>query len=146
MIFNRIFILFVLKCILTSDCNCQIEGEYRSNFSIYGLSSENLTIQCDSTFDFENRTENFSNIKKGRWDLKCDTLLLFFHDSLNSIVKYTVIDSSLYKVMPIYPDSIKTLFEKETNRKLTSKDIRPVNMYGKEEEYFLIQKKGYLCK
>ncbi|WP_430815970.1 hypothetical protein [Carboxylicivirga sp. RSCT41] len=142
----KYILLFLGTLYSSSNIYSQIEGEFQSNFSIYGLSSEYLFIQCDSTFIIERRNEQIINKSEGIWNFKSDTLYLFYQDSLNSFQKYFLCDTILKLQMPVFTDSIRGKIEEELGQELPRSDFRPTNMYGEEREYYLIKRKKYNCE
>ena len=61
---------------VTAGCQKKIPGSYKSNFAIKGVFVEELTLTCDSTFEFNRYGDARHPYIKGKWGFLDDHVFL----------------------------------------------------------------------
>lgn len=138
-------VLLVIVFISCISCSRKvITGKYRTNFSIYGMFSETLTLDCERNVIMNFCGDLQNNNSFGTWKKEKDTLILYFDTLVNKQNKFKgefklLIKKNKLKKIPItktyYNEIIKIYKSNNEDIKLISNyrkfNRTPINQYGK---------------
>ncbi|SEP55727.1 hypothetical protein [Flavobacterium urocaniciphilum] len=138
-------VLLITICITNISCSKKvITGKYRTNFNIYGMFSETLTLDCEGNviMNFSGDLQNNNSI--GSWKREKDTLIMFFDTIINKKNKFKgeyklLIKKNKLKKIPITKAYYKEIIKIYKSKNYDYKHIRnyrklnrtPKNHYGK---------------
>ncbi len=98
-----------------------LAGEYKTNFSTYGMFEKTLILNCDSTIALNFRGDMMNDNSYGRWDANGKILVLIF-DTIKSV-------NSRYKRTMYFQVKSKRLYQTVWVKEFYQKTN---NEYGKE--------------